>query len=190
MVTPDTWPSQSFGNCMRGGCQQIMWVDSSDLCGHSSSFIHHIATANLSPGMSEKHKLSCPNGIGELCNMLHKLMDSALSTPEVLIILMHEDAWAHASQNTLYPDCVFLYVEFCIAAWWNFIFMPHQSIFRACYLDLSSVRNVAITCKSSIHNKKNLKSEAVRKGGTNKNNEQKQGRTEQPTLHLIINGSL
>lgn len=68
--------------------------------------------------------------------------------------------------------------------------MTHQPIFRACYLDLSSVRNVAITCKIPIQKKKKLEWEVVRKGGTNRNNEQKQGRTEQPPLQLIIYGSL
>lgn len=72
-LTPDL--TRSLANCMRGGRLWIMWVDSSDLRSHSSSFIHHITCGNLSPGMSENLKLSRPSGFGEWCSMLHKLRD-------------------------------------------------------------------------------------------------------------------
>lgn len=65
----------------------------------------------------------------------------------------HLDVWrrvgARISEHTLskqfcIPICRILFCVFVI---------PHRPIFRACYLDSSNVRNVAITCKSSIHKK-------------------------------------
>ena len=36
----DIWPSLCRADCLSRGSSQIMWVDSSDLCSHCSSFIH------------------------------------------------------------------------------------------------------------------------------------------------------
>lgn len=110
----------------------MMRVDSSDLLCRSSSFIHHIARRNLSPGVSEKTVTSPPGSEnGAIPSTKQRDKPGQLQRAKNYAFQYH----------TQFSVLLFLSV------------VPRKPIFRMCYLDLCSVGNAAITSKSSLQKK-------------------------------------
>lgn len=106
-----------------------MWADSSDLCSHSSSFIHHIAWEPLSWHVRKPQSLTSQWNERAL-QRAAQIEGQTMSTPGELGILMSIDMWVRAHFS---PLLHFSSAVLFVVAWWNITSMLHKTTSKMCY---------------------------------------------------------
>lgn len=139
-----------------------MRVDSSGLHCRSSSFIHHIARRNLSPGMSEKTVTSPPGSENGATPRTQNRGTNPVSSTE-----------PKTTHSSAVPS--FLCCCFSVSC--------HENLYLGCVIWTFAVREM-LQLLARVPCKRKVRSEVDSDGRNNRNNEQKQGRRSSSSTDL------
>lgn len=149
-----------------------MWVDSSGLYSHNSSFIHHIAWDPLSWHVKKPQTLTSQRS---QWMMQHSAQTEgwSMSTQKLWVCWCIKICKVHRAKSVLLPTCMYSFAFF----FFFFTSKLHKTIFRMCYFALEQCEQ----CCNCLQDPYTW--EVDRKIGNNRNNEQNKATMRLPQFH-------